>query len=127
MSTRTDLDAYLDQLHAYLLNKLRKNLKVAGARLETDLKATWPDVGEIHPYATGKSKKSIVRTAPTDDQQRVTVEAAYSGYTNHGYTRKGAKTAKSWALRNRVEGYGEDMIEASRDALVKAMKEGLDG
>lgn len=127
MSFKTQLEAYFDQHCLHLVETLRANLKTAGEQLETNVRETWPDVGDVHPYATGKGKRSIVRTAPSDDVQRITVEAGHSGYTNHGYTRKGAKTARSWATRKRVEGYGEDVIEESRDELRETLGRNLDG
>lgn len=127
MSFKAQLDAYLEQHQLHLVETLRENLKAAGEQLEINVRETWPDVGDVHPYATGKGKRSIVRTAPSDDVQRVTVDAGHSGYTNHGYTRKGEKTARSWSTRKRREGYGEDVIEESRDELIETLRRNLDG
>lgn len=127
MSIPADLTAYLDAWKTYILQQARENLAAAGAEVAKRLQETWPDVGKVHPYATGRSKGAIRRHAVSEDEQQVEVAVPYSGYTEEGYTRRGPKTARSWAVRGKKAGYGADVVEELRSELEELMRRGYGG
>jgi len=89
----------------------------------------WPDVGDDHPYATGRSKKEFKIEMESALRGYVSNAASrqgriYPGYTEEGYTRQGPYTAKPYfgAGEQEGEGYAARVLAENKKRWVEDLK-----
>lgn len=130
---RYQIQSIFDGYTSIVFDAIAEWVQWAADYILEKLDATWPDAGEIHPYATGRSRgewhgiivdafSAIVGNAASRKGR------VYVGYTEEGYTTKGPYTAKSFGDRGMSsgEGYARKVIESEREYVIAELQRRID-
>ena len=99
---------------------------IAGAAAAEVAKAgevEWPSTQHSENiYARDRSVKAFEVVHEGPGRFAVINTASYSGYTDRGYTRKGARTAKPYAARGGTD-YSRKMLDLAEPQIVSAIED----